>query len=431
MPEVCACSLARPERYSRAGSPSGRQLTGVTSHHGISNQEMGAGLGWSRARPRIVLAKSTVNVHSMAQVLKNLEVGLSVLKDPDMTGLPKSILYPNPKSRSGNCAVLMQQDVLDCQPYDILHGRVSLWQILHRIYLADKSNSAIVKHKSLRSRSTSPPAARLRRSCSPPRVLREQKNALRRSRPKSSDPIKASPPQVPHDQSKEPEARGDKVVHEKQQHIEKSKNNRETTLTQSETQTDNKIQIPAKAENRRHSYLLSSTTSGFKQRRNSIRKEKESFRQPAWDDTCTPSSRKNTDTKALHLQLEWRKNIGKEIWGRGQVLSKAVVRSSSVSPTRTKLSENPLLKKLSPKTIDPQFATGNEVIRQYTQNKKQMESKKDLCAELTTSQRELDAEIALRDSFPPVTNQQQESIRRWIIDLGIEFRDGDGGFLSK
>lgn len=464
IPAVCACGLKKPEHFRRQQNltePLSQKGTAAASGKpgavcclmaGSPLLDLGAGLGWSRDRPRIVLAGTVVQVKSMAQVLKNIEFALNVLKNSDMTGLPKGLLFPVSlgSAKDKSFKSIFDEDVLDCLPNDVISGRISLWQILRRIYIADKSNEAMLRNRSSRSRSPLSHPHRVTGSQSPGRTAQQIRQSVIEAdaavastkREHNSDAArfntvegKRSMTAGEHRVASSGSAARANSSDDRSSDLDASKSssdrsdimiNGETSVTQS-SQT-----IP------RQSAAGGSSPSDSLRRGRSTSRESKTLWQPMWNDTVTPQRRQRRNCRVSHPKSSpgiIRASDGNNLWGTNAGKGdkpKSILRTRSTSPRRSQEgSMNPMLQKLSPKTVDPDLAPTALVLHEHSKHIQKVQAKHQLHTELSSSRRALDAEISMKDSFPPVTSQQQEAIRRWIIDLGIEFRDGDGGFLTR
>lgn len=293
---------------------------------------------------------------------------------------------------------------------------MSIWQILRRIYVADKYNSNKLQNRS-RSRSRSPSTARAKASRSVGSSCESNRSAVDEDRTRGLTQASKDKETEKHPQmgSRSP------VILQNREIVDASVASK-VEESKVEAVSNPTFQAPPKSISEENQFLSASVSDSW---RNSQRKENKTLRQPEWNGTVTPERRRKVvDIKATFDR--GRLNTA-QIWGNG-VAPKSILRSKSNSPVRKLLKHqtNPFLQKLSA-TIDDSVAGAGIVL--HTKNSAQRKKKAPSHSNRTTDG--LNAAIALRDAFPPVTSQQQESIRRWIIDLGVEFRDGDGGFLSR
>lgn len=332
----------------------------------------------------------------MYQVHKNVQFALNILKNPDMTGLPKSLLLPvSARHNRSHGTSISEEDVLDCLPEDVVTGRVSIWLILQRVHTAYRMSAE--RQQRVRSRSRSPGRA-IRRSVTPNTTIVA---------------VAPPPPPVAGDKSggaskkterildtaHEPAASASPIEYNRRSAaLDSTSATHDTSLTSAEMKAAS-VAVTSTADPRRREPPLHLTTSGV------IKRDRTQLHQPAWDGTMTPKRGRS-----------WREV---QLWGKGPAR-----RARSSSPRRG----NHLLRKLSA-TVDPVAST--EILLHSNINSRPSSIRRSGSRQDVPGLTELDSDIASRDAFLPVTHSQQEAVRRWIIDLGIEFRDGDGGFLSR
>ncbi len=111
------------------------------------------------------------------QVVKNVSVALSVLRNPDMTGLLKSALFPISSGLRGSQS--SEDEVMYCSAEDLVSGKVSVWEVLSRVLAA--SGAA-------RGRPASRRASSAEREARQPRGNRSRSNS-RGGRSRSSSPV--------------------------------------------------------------------------------------------------------------------------------------------------------------------------------------------------------------------------------------------------
>lgn len=265
---------------------------------------------------------------------------------------------------------------------------MSIWHILRRVYLAHKSANERSTRASSRSRS---PVWDRRPATSQPSPARTQDNTcceIRRSftgMHEEQNIAKAT---------KEPTPRSS-ICNEESSHSPTSSIPEQKALRSAlSNSTTKSMMLASGSGSERRQDLRQSTPTSNKR-----------LVQPEWNGTTTPQRHMKATAGLVDVS---------RIWGAGPPALKSTLRSRSVSPKR-----NPLMQRLSATVDDPSACNA------VTMNPNRKLSK------ATPRTENLDRDIIMKDALPPVTSQQQEALRRWIIDLGIEFRDGDGGFVSR
>ena len=211
-----------------------------------------------------------------------------------MTGLSRSLLLPLTYG-NGDTA---DDDVLDCSADDLMSGKVSIWRILHRVFIATSGE------KLLRQSNKSPAASirisqTRRESSSSPKLRTQTPKPINRL---TSNLQKPKPSEMKNSQA----------------NIKKMDSNIDAAITSSTSKLPaTELSRPMQSQARSQEIIstgvvadLEPKTSGSYYRMEAIEKERSMLVQPVWNDTCTPAvSTRGLRSDLIGMPIELRREL--------------------------------------------------------------------------------------------------------------------------